>query len=177
MFHPKLFPLAYPLAARRAERLPSPAHKIADIQDWGARQAYEGLQEILTRLDAGETLEAIAADHEAQMRKHSEKSRRKMLAKPEPKDKTSDEWRHWKLRQWEAAFKQGADDAAAYTRAWTEFRALFDGLIADGDFWNVRNALALAPDLLIARRDIDRINAHERRDQARVAKQKGAKKG
>jgi len=85
---------------------------------------------------------------------------------PEPKDKLSDEWRAWKLRQFRRAFlRLGGEE---YRRAWDEFRALLYALMADGDFWHVSHALALLPHLLTARQEIDRIHASEKRSRAGV---------
>jgi hypothetical protein len=85
--------------------------------------------------------------------------------KPEPKDKTSNEWRYWKIRQLEAGF-DGPSDAKGYELAWDEFKALLRGLMSDENFWHVSNAKALLPHLIIARQSIDKMNAREKRSQA-----------
>lgn len=66
--HPKIFPVAYLMAARGAERLPALSEiPIDDIHNYTARQEYESLQDILRRLDAGETLDAIATERRAKL--------------------------------------------------------------------------------------------------------------
>ncbi len=96
---------------------------------------------------------------------------------PKPKDKTSSQWRYWTLRKTAHAFQNGY--MTARKQAWNEFEALLKGLMADGDFWHISNALAMMPHLIIARREIDKMNERERRAQAVIKgvlkrRQKGA---
>ncbi len=133
--------------------------------------------EILERIKAGETLEEIIDDFNAQLQRSAEAQRVKWLTMSEPKDKTSSEWRYWTLRRTAHAFQNG--DMAARKEAWNEFEALLKGLMADASFWHISNALALMPHLIIARQEIDKMNARERRAQAAIKgvlkrRQKGA---
>jgi hypothetical protein len=83
---------------------------------------------------------------------------------PEPEDKTSDEWRYWKLRRMERAFEGG--DGAAYKQAWAEFKLLLNDLMAVEGFWHTGNARALLPTLIIARQQIDEQKAREKKVRA-----------
>jgi len=74
-------------------------------------------------------------------------------AQPEPEDQTSDEWRYWKIANLHLDFGSGNTDA--YRRAHEEFRALLTELYHDDDFWHVTNALALLPQLIIAKQRIE----------------------
>jgi hypothetical protein len=96
---------------------------------------------------------------------------RKIRPTGEPKDRLSDEWRYWKLRQLERGFS--GDDSEAYNAAWKEFKALLMGLIGDGDFWHVSHALSILPQLIIARQSIDRLSQSERRSRAGMKARKG----
>ena len=71
------------------------------------------LGEIIERLHKGETTEQIIRDIDRRRKENSTRSLVETLTKPEPKDKTSDEWRYWKLRHMEQAF-QGSGDREAY---------------------------------------------------------------
>ena len=82
-------------------------------------------------------------------------------AAPEPKDKLSAEWRHWKLRRFRLAFTSG--DAAQYAAAWDEYRLLLNSLVAVEEFWRADYALALLPQFIICRQEIDESARHERR--------------
>ena len=63
--------------------------------------------------------------------------RPKELDMPEPRDKTSDEWRYWKLRHVEDAFGcYGPTNPATYEDAWAYCRDLLLGLINDRNFWH-----------------------------------------
>ena len=113
--------------------------------------------EIIKRLHKGETAEEIIRDFECRGEATSARLQAEELAKPEPPDKTSAEWRYWKLRRMEQAFQSG--DKEASRAAWDEFEALLMGLLRDENFWRAQSALALLPHLIIARQEIDRTNA------------------
>ena len=53
------------------------------------------------------------------------------------------------------------------------------GLMRDEDFWHVNNALALLPHLIIARQEIDRRGARDKRLKAamKAAQTRAAQKG
>jgi len=113
--------------------------------------------EVLQRVKKGEAIESVIADFRGQRDAGDKAYRERWLNMPEPKDKTSDEWRHWKLRRMGQAFE--GEDSGAYARAWDEFRSLLKGLLTDPGFWHVSHACALLPHLIIARQEIDRLDA------------------
>ncbi len=163
--HPAFFPKAFLMAAKATEEMPR--KKMAKSVDaaW-ARQAYDEIQKTLTRTKAGESLAAIYAEREAARERRCAAREAEQLNAPEPKDKTSDKWRYWKLRRMERAFD--ASDREAYKQAWAEFTSLLKGLMADEDFWHTSNARALLPHLIIARQRIDQQIAYEKRSLAGV---------
>jgi hypothetical protein len=110
---------------------------------------------------------------------HPALARRAFLAKPEPKKKTSAEWRYWKLCQIEHAFENRTDARDLYRQAWEYVKELFKGLLLCPDFWHVDLITPLLPHLIIARQEIDEIYAHEKRTRAGVkgAKKRKARKG
>jgi hypothetical protein len=63
--------------------------------------------------------------------------------------------RNIQLQHIEAGFN--SPGTPAYEQAWTEFKELFDGLIADENFWQTRYMLPLLPHLVNARKEIDRL--------------------
>lgn len=93
---------------------------------------------------AGATAETSYEEREAER----ERSR---LAEPEPEDKTTAEWRHWKLAHLYADFESG--DAERVARAWGEFWLLFDGFRSDTPRQTVSAARALLPHLITAAQD------------------------
>jgi hypothetical protein len=144
-----------------------PRRKLAEsLNAYCAWQAYDEIQKTLARTQAGESLAAIYAGREAARARRRAEREAENLNAPEPKDKTSDEWRYWKLRRMEKAFEERGENGEAYAEAWREFRALLDGLLADEDFWHTGNARTLLPHLIIARQEIDRTRAFERSQSA-----------
>jgi len=161
--HPAFFPKAFLMAAKGTEEMPRRKRVKNPDAAW-AWQAYDAIQKTLKRTQAGESLAAIHAGREAaRARRHAEREAERLNA-PEPKDKTSDEWRYWKLRRMERAF-DGAD-GAAYEQAWQEFKLLLNDLMADENFWHTGNARALLPSLILARQQIDKQNAREKKVRA-----------
>jgi hypothetical protein len=162
-----LFPLVYARAAAEWKREPEP-------------NVYTRLLDIIRRVDAGESLAEMYAECE---RRHAEwKAEREAeeLAKPEPKDKTSAEWRWWKLRQVEADLDSG--DTERYGAAWGYFRNLLLWLIADSNFWHVSTVHRLLASLMVIRQELDGMERRERRSDAGVKgaqtrKRNAAKKG
>jgi antitoxin (DNA-binding transcriptional repressor) of toxin-antitoxin stability system len=136
------------------------------IEGWprADKHTRRNVGEFLQRVKAGEPVETIIADFRGQLDAGAAAYAERWLTMPEPKDKTSDEWRYWTLRRMERAFE--GDDHAAYKGAWAEFTALLKGLMADEDFWHIGNALSLLPHLIIARQQIDERNAREKRSRA-----------
>jgi hypothetical protein len=163
--HPAFFPKAFLMAAKGTEEMPRKKRGKNLDAAW-AWQAYDEIQKTLARTKAGESLAAIYAEREAARERRQAAREAENLNAPEPKDKTSDEWRYWKLRRLERAFAGRREDGEAYAEAWREFRALLDGLLADEDFWHTGNARALLPTLIIARQRIDETRAFEKRQSA-----------
>ena len=129
------------------------------------------VSEIIKRLHKGETAEETIRDFEHQWAVRAASRRRAELTKPEPQDRTSAEWRYWKLRRMEQAFQSG--DKEGYRAAWDEFEALLMGLLRDENFWRAQSALTLLPHLMIARQEIDRTKhspAAKKSARARTAK-------
>jgi hypothetical protein len=161
--HPAFFRRAFLMAALATEETPR-KKRAKHLNAHFSWQAYDAIQKTLKRTQAGESLAAIYAGREAaRARRHAEREAERLNA-PEPKDKTSDEWRYWKLRRMERAFD--GEDGAAYKQAWAEFTALLKGLMAEEGFWHTGNARALLPRLIIARQQIDKQNAREKKVRA-----------
>jgi hypothetical protein len=128
------------------------------------KHSRRNVGEVLQRVKGGEALESVIADFRGQLDAGAEARLERWLTMPEPKDKTSDEWRYWKLRRMEKAFD--GKDGEAYKQAWQDFRVLLKGLMADESFWHTGTARALLPHLIIARQRIDKQHAHEKRSRA-----------
>ncbi len=163
--HPAFFRRAFLMATKATEEMPR--RKLAkNLDAYCAWQAYDEIQKTLARNVAGESLAAIYAEREAaRARRHAEREAERLNA-PEPEDKTSDEWRYWKLRRMEKAFDDG--DGAAYKQAWAEFKLLLNDLMAVEEFWHTGNARTLLPHLIIARQEIDHARAFEKRERAKA---------
>ena len=161
--HPAFFRRAFLLAATGTEELPRRTRG-QSLDAHFAWQAYDTIQRTLQRIAAGESLASIHAAREAARARRHAALEAERLSAPEPQDKTSGEWRHWKLRRMEKAFD--GRDGEAYARAWREFKALFSDLFTEPDFWHVSTALALLPHLLEARQRIDQTAADEKRSRA-----------
>jgi hypothetical protein len=151
-------------------------------------RALVELKAIVARYDAGATLREMVEEEEARGRERTERHKAAQLEKPEPKDRLSDEWRYWKLRQIEHAFGPACMEEAgaeAYSAAHRYFRELLTGLFRDENFYNVAHILPLLPQLIIARQELDRTDRYERRSAAgakgtetrKANKAKAAKKG
>ncbi len=136
------------------------------IEGWPRADKYSrrNVGELLQRVKCGEALASIIADFRGQLDAGAEARLERWLTMPEPKDKTSDEWRYWKLRRMERAFD--GEDGAEYKQAWQEFKLLLNDLMAEEDFWHTGNAHALLPHLIIARQQIDKQKARAKRVRA-----------
>ncbi len=172
--HPAFFPKAFLMAAKGTEEMPrkKTAKSVGAAWAW---QAYDAIQQTLARTQAGESLGAIHAEREAARSARQADREAERMNAPEPKDKTSDEWRYWKLRRMGRAFD--GDDRETYAEAWREFRALLEGLLADKDLWHTGNACTLLPHLIIARQEIDQQNARAKRQRAGVKGAAARRKG
>jgi hypothetical protein len=74
--------------------------------------------------------------------------------------------RKTQLQRIEAGFN--SPGTPAYAEAWSEFKDLFNGLLADADFWQLQYVTPMLPHLVAARQDIDQMNR-------RAAKRKASK--
>lgn len=140
---------------------PNPDHRffvpifVDAVREIGrGHESYVDLKALLARVDAGEDLDAIAAQDDERRRESGGRRKAKELAKREPKDKTSDAWRYWKLRRIEAGMR--GDDPEAKAEAWREFWRFFeafkDTLMGRGkDFTNAdaRDARSVLANLII----------------------------
>ncbi len=120
-------------------------------RDRFAAQAYDTLALILSRVRAGETLEEIERDRQQKREARSAEYRRERDAAPAPKDKLSDEWCHWKIRQLDKGFTSGSDEERA--RAGSEFYALLKSVTAEHTP-DADTALRLLPHLIEAQQSI-----------------------
>jgi hypothetical protein len=122
---------------------------------------YVALKKLIAEVEAGASL---AAMYEEEKRRDAERSARQSveeLSKPEPQDKTTDEWRYWKLRHLEADF--ASDDTGRAARAWREFFEFFDGLKRDRAQQTAHTARQLLPSLIIAAQESERTARGERK--------------
>jgi hypothetical protein len=131
-------------------------------------RALVEIKNIVARYDAGMTLREMVEEEEARGRERAEAYKAETIAKPEPKDKTSDEWRYWKLRRIEAGFTDHEGSTEKYAEAWREFREFFHGYMKNA---TVESAVALLPTLITAHQ---RQLAYERQDRRRDAGRRGA---
>jgi len=155
----------------------APAFYYAAQERNGAARSVKDIKEIIRLAEQGETFEDVRSrdylndwqDRRAGRPSWQERNAakdKKFREGPEPKDKLSDEWRYWKLRNFEAALESG--DEKKMQDAATEFRDLIKGLLADGDFWHTYNLRVLMPHIIIARQQIDRLRLQEKRLDAGV---------
>lgn len=117
-FSPDIFPRAFTLAARRVERK---SGRVAPA----AEKAYRELSKVLTRLDAGETLEEIERKERRRHEWAQAKQAEAFFNSPEPEDKTSFDWRIWTLRHIKAGLR--GESEAERAEAWGQFWRYFDG--------------------------------------------------
>jgi hypothetical protein len=102
---------------------------VAAVRDLSPEHnALAEVKSIVTRYDAGVTLREQAEEEEARRGEVNERHKAEQLEKPEPKDKLSDEWRYWKLRQVEHAFgPERMNNPNAYAEAWAYCNTLLAG--------------------------------------------------
>jgi hypothetical protein len=141
------------------------AEAMRDMGD--GHRALVALKGIVARCDAGVTLREQAEEAETRGRERAEQRKAEQLAKPEPKDKTRDAWRIWKLRQIEADFR--SDDQERYSAAWATFRRFLHDFDRDNRA-TVNRALALLPTLLIGYQN-------EVKEQTRGKRSEAARRG
>lgn len=104
------------------------------------------LLDLIQRVDEGADLKALRDEAEAQA---EGKRRRTKLTAPEPKDKTSDEWRYWKIFRMEEALRKG--DVEAWGEIWSYFDGFKDVLLSREGYTaaDASAARQMIPDLLI----------------------------
>jgi hypothetical protein len=145
-FSREVFMFAFPKAAGRVEK------RSGKVAPAGAK-AYRELRRVLARLDAGETLVEIEQKERARYEAMQEGRAREELNAPEPKDRTSRDWRLWTLRHIEAGMN--GEDEAARVEAWGAFWSFFDDfknrLLRRREYTaeDASEASELLPDLII----------------------------
>lgn len=103
--------------------------------------------DIIQRVRAGQSIEEIHEYFEQMRAKHHAENEEKERNQPEPEDKTSAEWRYWKLRRIERALR-GELGTEAKSEAWQEFKQFARrGIRAMRDH---RAAIEILPYLIIA---------------------------
>jgi hypothetical protein len=107
---------------------------------------YHRLLDLIRRVDEGADLNQLRDEENRQRAERSARYEVEELAKPEPKDKTSDEWRYWKLRQMKNALR--GEDKAAASAAVEEFIGYAEGFLGQRRFV-VSEVEELLPDLII----------------------------
>jgi hypothetical protein len=129
---------------------------VASLLDGWGRDAYDTrkVEEILDRLDKGESPEAITQDFSRRLKESVARREAEERAQPEPTDKTSDAWRYWKLRRMERAFR-GEDGATAQREVLREFTRLAKRAIRYAVV-NTYHAEKMLPDLIIACQDAEK---------------------
>lgn len=140
-----------------------------EYRDAKAPNEYTRLLDIIRRVGEGETLAELRTEDECRWEEFSAQRKAEELAKPEPKDKLSAEWRYWKLRRIEHAFggaRMTPEGKQPYAEAWAYCRGLLRGLYANEDFWRVDFILPLLPHFISARQAIDEMDRYERRMRA-----------
>lgn len=92
------------------------------------------------------------------------------LAAPEPADKTSDEWRYWKLRHLEAALE--STDQKEMLAAMSYFRELLTFAEQEASIFTLSTVRRLLPDLIILWQQVESFDKPERTPRR---KSKGAR--
>jgi hypothetical protein len=124
--------------------------------------------DLLAILDRAETekgfdFEKQRGEDERRMAETSRRIKAEELAKPEPEDKTSSEWRIWKLRQLTRDLREG--DEVAFKAARLKVASLIGEALGGFERGHVGTMIAILPDLL-----------SEWQEWQRTREQKAAKK-
>jgi hypothetical protein len=126
---------------------------------------YVALKELIAQVEAGASLAKMCEEDEREADERRARRDAEEPSKPEPKDKTSSEWRYWKLRHVEADFESG--DRERRARAWREFFEFFDGFKRDRARQTTYAARQLLPDLIIAMQGAERDARRSRKGRAK----------
>jgi hypothetical protein len=103
-----------------------PVFVMGFIKGWQRKDtayARRNVKEMLDRLKKGESAESIIREWEAEREESRAQAELEFLNSPEPKDKNSNEWRYWKLRQMESSFRGEGGDVEKRA-AWREFQQI-----------------------------------------------------
>ena len=127
-----------------------PAIFVKAARDLGRdHHAYVAVKELVARVDAGEDLDALHAEDE---RRHAARDKRRRAAarrKPEPKDKTSFDWRLWTQRHIEDGMRSEseAERVEAWGAFWSYYDTFRDTLLGRMDYTadDVKEAAAMLP--------------------------------
>jgi hypothetical protein len=146
-------------------------------RDVGRRnEDYIALKRLVERAEAGESLAEIEAERERKCDERSAELQRERLNAPEPKNKRSDAWRYWKLRQIEHAFENRENDQQAYEQASAFVRELVEGLYNSPDFWNMTFIAPMLAHFIIARQKLDGQKLRAKRAGSKGIKTRTARK-
>jgi hypothetical protein len=118
--------------------------------DRGPRDRHvRKLFDLIKRVDEGADLNALYDKDKRQEAARQEALRAASLAKPEPKDRLSDEWRYWKIRHLGAGLQGG--DAEAWGEFWCYLDAFKDAALSADVYTATAYAAArqMLADLLI----------------------------
>jgi hypothetical protein len=123
------------------------------VEAWNERGARDRhvrkLLDLIKRVDEGADLNALYDEDKRQEAARQESLRAADLAKPEPKDRLSDEWRYWKIRHLGAGLQGG--DAEAWGEFWRYLDAFKDAALSADVYTATAYTAArqMLPDLLI----------------------------
>jgi hypothetical protein len=122
------------------------------MQNAGRARARQHVMRIVDGLREGQEPAAIAAWFEQERARLRAESEEEARTQPEPKDRLSDEWRYWKLSQFDLAFK--SKDASVRERAWKEFESMFKTLIKRSDL-TVYDVKTLLPYIIVIQQRLE----------------------
>jgi len=126
------------------------------------------LRELVTRVEASVVdLEELYAESKREQAERAERYKQEELEKPEPKDKTSSEWRHWKLRHVEHALD--GDDPKEFQAAVLFISELVGEMLATIKPGHTGTARSILASLIMERQ--------ERQRAEKKAARKSTKKG
>jgi hypothetical protein len=128
---------------------------VESMRDRGPRDRHvRKLLDLIRRVDEGADLNALYDEKKRRQDEAHAGREAAIIDTPEPKDKTSDEWRIWELRHAEAGM--GSEDPAERVEGWGRFWSFFDTyrdtLMGRMDYTpgDVGTAMSLLPTLVIS---------------------------